>query len=242
MRVCDSGVLSFEEFVTEWASDSDSEDVEDEEEEDDEEENADSEPLPPPPDFSEIAATRAAGRTAPPPILPGNSASEAEATAQGHTAKQIEERKSIARDRAQMLLAYIKAGDIVETLDVMGMRDPAPDLAWSVPGLGATCLHFAIGNDQWRVASDLIDLGAPLDVQDSDGDTPLHAAVGLSIGGSSGLDFAVDLLGGGAKSLLANAEGLTPLAKAARAKGQAGVAPTHGQLIELLEKAAEEGW
>ena len=138
----------------------------------------------------------------------------------------------------------MREGDTAESLSVLKMRDPAVDLDWKVPGGEATCLHFAVGTDQWRLASDLIGLGAPVDALDSDGDTPLHAAAGLSAGGSDAVRFAVDLLKGGA-TIRRNHEGVTPFDKALEGGGSDadasdGVANSHGQLLTLLKKAEEE--
>ena len=227
-----NGVLSIDEFIRAYGGGSDDDDDDDDDDNDDMDED---EPVP---DWGQIAVTRAQERPVPPSILPGNAMTVEEALAMGHSQEAIDEHKRTAGLRAQMLVGYIRAAQLNECLDILEMRNPAVDLSWQAPDIEATCLHFAIGTNQWRVAADLIELGAPVDALDGDGDTPLHAAAGLSIAGTDALDFAVDLLGGGAL-LRRNRDGLTPLDKAVRGASD-NVAKTHPQLIELLKKAEEE--
>lgn len=107
------------------------------------------------------------------------------------------------------------------------------------PDTLATPLHHAAASGALTIAGlqALLDAGAPLEAQDSDGLTPLHWAVIRALQDEAALEQAAAavraLLAAGASPLVPNVRGQTPLSLAA----DAGVRP----LEELLWKAAVPG-
>ena len=73
-------------------------------------------------------------------------------------------------------------------------RASAEDLAWQEPNSGWTPLHMAAEMADVELVEVLIQAGAPLDVRDAHGQTPLHIAVDSEVDGAHQSSSPLSLL------------------------------------------------